>query len=41
MKKQAIAQNNFLSNWNYDLAMAIIDGMEARSIKGGYVLEGV
>ncbi|WP_229499256.1 hypothetical protein [Nostoc mirabile] len=23
----------------YDLAMAIINGMEARSIKGGYVLE--
>jgi transposase len=24
---------------NYDLAMAIIDGMEARSVKGEYVLE--
>jgi len=24
---------------NYDLAMAIIDGMEARSLKGGYALE--
>nr|WP_262985892.1 hypothetical protein [Nostoc sp. 'Peltigera membranacea cyanobiont' 232] len=24
---------------NYDLAMAIIDGMEARSVKGEYALE--
>ncbi len=24
---------------NYDLAMAILDGMEARSLKGGYALE--
>lgn len=24
---------------NYDLAIAIIDGMEARSVKGGYALE--
>ncbi len=23
----------------YDLALAIIDGMEARSVKGGYTLE--
>ena len=23
----------------YDLALAIIDGMEARSLKGGYTLE--
>ncbi|BAZ22337.1 transposase [Kalymmatonema gypsitolerans NIES-4073] len=27
-------------NNNYDLAIAIIDGMEARSVKGGYALEG-
>jgi hypothetical protein len=23
----------------YDLALAIIDGMKARSVKGGYILE--
>ena len=23
----------------YDLALAVMDGMEARSVKGGYILE--
>ncbi len=37
LKTHEIAGQMFENN--YDLAMAIIDGMEARSFKGGYALE--
>ncbi|WP_322668397.1 hypothetical protein [Nostoc sp. DedQUE09] len=37
LKNHEIAGQTFDNN--YDLAIAIIDGIEARSVKGGYALE--